>query len=77
MDWSEVADYLEGTCNSAHAAIARFDLECEVEEVEEAMLDQNLEICPFCHWWMECHELVNDEGDVVGCQQCREKEEED
>lgn len=74
IEWENVYRYLEGTCNSAHMAIEYFDLDCTIEDVEEAMLDMNLEQCPMCGWWTESCELVDDEGDVVGCDQCRKGE---
>jgi len=31
----------------------------------------NLGRCPGCGWWFEVGELVDDAGDLVGCQDCR------
>lgn len=72
----EIADYLTGTCNSIDQALDRLDLEFPVEDVEERLLDVNLERCPICDWWMDSAELVNEAGDVVGCDTCREYQEE-
>jgi len=66
-----VLSYLEGTCNSIEAAIERFDLDASVEEIESYTLDNNLECCPGCGWWMESHELIDEDDNVVGCDQCR------
>jgi len=76
IDWEKVADYLEGTCKPIESAIDKFNLNCEPDDVEEAMLDENLERCHYCDWWMESSELVDESGEVVGCDQCRSKYEE-
>ncbi|MCX6055169.1 MAG: hypothetical protein NTZ74_09700 [Chloroflexi bacterium] len=40
--------------------------------VESYLADCNLERGPGCEWWFEAGELVDDEGELVGCQDCRE-----
>lgn len=66
-----IGAYLEGTCNSIEAALEHFELDMEIENVEEALLDIGLE--RWWRWWrwMESHELVNEDLEVVGCDQCR------
>ena len=71
IDWAKVYTYLEGSCKMPHEAIEYFDLDCTTEDVEEAMLDLNLEQCPSCDYWVESSELVDDDGNVVPCEQCR------
>ena len=73
MNLTEVSDYLEGTCLSVDAAIEHFELNIDVEDLEDALLDVGLERCSGCGWWMESYELVDDDSEVVGCIQCREK----
>ena len=73
-------EYLEGTCNTVHSAIYHLGLKCDTETVEEAMLDQNLELCKGCGWWHESCELTpdptdeKDEDEFYGyCDQCRKE----
>lgn len=72
--WSQVYDYLIGTANTADGAIERFGLNCDIDDVEEAMEDRNLECCPTCGWWVETHELLDDDTDDVldTCSNCRD-----
>lgn len=69
--WDKIYNYLEGTCNSPAQAVDYFDLKCSPEEVEEKMLDMGIEICPGCGWWVESGELVDENGEVVFCENCR------
>ena len=73
----EIADTLNGTCNSIESVLERLALELDVSDVEDRLLDVNLERCPDCEWWCESWELVDDEGHVVGCDSCRPREEDD
>ena len=72
IDIQELAEYLTGTCNSLAAALDRFDSDMEIDEAEDALLDVSTERCPGCDWWMSSSELVDCNGDVVGCDQCRD-----
>jgi len=71
IDATDVADYALGTCNSEAEIAEHFDI--EEEDVIDLLLDANVERCPGCDWWHEAGELVNDDGELVGCDQCREK----
>ena len=70
---NELADHLLGTCKAVESALDYLDLEDEigVEDAEDQLLDLNVERCPFCDWWMYSWELIDDQGHVVGCDQCR------
>lgn len=71
--WNQVYDYLIGTAHTADGAIERFDLDCDIGDVEEAMEELNLECCPTCGWWVETHELIDDELEVLDtCSNCRD-----
>lgn len=61
-----VRAWLEGTCLGEDAAIERFDLDCDTDEVTDAMLDVNLERCKGCDWWMECC-MLDDDGYCNNC----------
>jgi hypothetical protein len=66
-----VAAHLEGTCAGVEAVIDRFELHVEPDALEDALLDVSLERCPGCGWWMASSALVDEEGSVVGCEECR------
>lgn len=64
---------LQGTCTEVYAALATMDLENVVdpEEAEDQLLDVSLERCKGCGWWFEPGELIDENNEVVGCDQCR------
>lgn len=73
----ELAGSLQGTCDSIQIAIERMNLDpddFEVDEVEAQVCEHGVERCEGCGWWHESGELVNEAGDVVGCDQCRPAE---
>jgi hypothetical protein len=43
----------------------------DVQDVLEALEELNLERCAVCDWWFEAGALIDDVGNVVGCEQCR------
>ncbi len=70
-DKKKLAGRLEGTCDSIGSALEELDLDYEVEEVEEALLDLNIELCRGCGWWMESCELEDDDDEICGyCHDC-------
>lgn len=69
--WDSVYEWLEGTCHSEHAVIEYFGWDGKPEDVIEAMLDRNLEMCPDCGWWTESGELTDENNDPAPCEQCR------
>lgn len=72
-----IAATIEGTCQSVASVLSSMDLDdVDPEEVESRLADFNLEECPGCGWWMEAGELINGDGDVVGCADCREADDE-
>ena len=54
----EVSAWLLGTCNSAEAAIVKFDLDVESDYLMSDLLDLNVEPCRGCGWWFESGELA-------------------
>jgi hypothetical protein len=71
---SEVAQYLEGTCQSTQDAIDRFALDVEDGILEQRLLDVSIEICVNCDWWHEVSDLEYIESENGGvCTQCREQ----
>lgn len=71
----EIAHALLGTCETG--VFQAEEYEVELQDIEEACLNQNVERCPVCDWWCESSELIDEEGNVVGCDQCRPEEIED
>lgn len=48
------------------------ELGIALEEIETVMLNHGYERCATCEMWVESHELLNEEGDVVGdCIACQ------
>lgn len=64
-------EYVEGTCIGIETALDLMDEEVSTEDALESLLDIGIELCDGCDHWMESGELVNDDGEVVGCSQCR------
>ena len=65
-------EYLEGTCADVMTGLEYLDIVADADDAEEAMEELNLERCPGCDWWMEASALIDDDGDAVGCDQCRD-----
>ncbi len=65
-----------GTCDSVEQVIARMDLEINTEELEEALSNANVEQCELCNWWFDAGDLLDDNSEVVGCEDCRPRSEE-
>jgi hypothetical protein len=68
----DIYSKLQGTCQSVEGLLEFLELDVDPEDVEIEMESMNLERCPFCGWWVESYELINDDCDIVGCEQCRE-----
>jgi len=69
-----LAENLAGTCDSIETGLEGLDLDArdfDVTNVEDALLDYNVEICPGCDWWCDSGELHDGEG----CDGCIEREE--
>ena len=70
--WIEIHAFLQGTANSAQAALDCFELDCDIEDVEESMAERNLEFCPTCGWWVDSYELLDDMDEPTEtCTNCR------
>ena len=76
-DLERVAAVLEGTCKNVEDVLEALGIEADPDDVEDQLLEISIERCPYCAWWMESCEMVNDDNEVVGCDQCREPEEDD
>lgn len=46
-------------------------IQLEEELIEDDLEEINIERCYLCGWWCESWELINSDGDVVGCHDCR------
>ena len=73
-DLERVADRLMGSCANVEDVLDELEIEADPDEVEAALSGVYVERCPGCAWWMESGELLNDDGDAVGCDQCRERQ---
>lgn len=70
-----IGDRLLGTCNTVRSIVGRMGVELpfgkDDADIESDLEGINIERCPYCLWWMESFELINDECEVVGCSDCR------
>lgn len=41
------------------------------DEVLEILLDEGVERCPECDWWVYSWELVDEDGNETACENCR------
>jgi hypothetical protein len=57
----------DAPCGLRFSAANSYNLEDDLCEFVER--------CQGCDWWMHPGELVDEEGEVVGCDQCRPKHE--
>ena len=77
----EIADSLSGTCDNIANVLERMDGNpdgYDVEEIDNALLDLQVERCRDCGWWFECCELTSDDDEECGkCSDCREEKIED
>lgn len=64
-DWAKIAQSTVGTADSEAAIADRHDV--NVDDVVERLLDFNVETCPGCGWWVESHELADNDT----CDGCR------
>src|SRR5262245_45587396 len=65
---------LEGTCDGIDRALESLGLnpvDYADDEVEDQLCGAGLELCPGCGWWFESGELIDDDNEVVGCEDCR------
>ena len=67
----KLADLLIGTPDSVEYALEELGLDVSADDAEDALADVNIERCPDCDWWCESGELIDEEGNLVGCQACR------
>ena len=73
----KLGDMLLGTCAYAEAVVDFHEMpNCGEEDLTIQLESINIERCPYCDWWFESGELINDDSDVVGCADCRNVEEE-
>ena len=74
---SRIAGHLLGTPASPEDAMIVLEIEIpagfQIDSLEADLADCNLERCPGCEWWFESGELVDDEGELVGCPECRDE----
>lgn len=70
-DINDLVDTVTGYADGFERARQRYKL--EVEELEELLLDENIQQCEGCNWYVEAGELVDEQGVVNLCESCREK----
>lgn len=71
MTDSELADLVTGYVNGFDRALQ--DAGLDHDQLEDKLLDLGIEKCPDCGWYVDSHELFDDEGDIDGhCCNCRD-----
>jgi hypothetical protein len=76
MTWTpeqkeQIAEYLFGTRELVHTACDQLGIP-EVEDMENLLLDENIECCRECGYWVESYELVMDDDDQMPvCLDCQ------
>ena len=75
-DIDRLAEHLTGTCREVPNALELLEIDASLEEAEEALEGRNLERCSGCDWWFDAGELIDDDGNVVGCYKCRPRSDE-
>lgn len=66
-----VAARLVNTAGTITAALEALDIDADPNDVEDALVDEGVEACEGCDWWFPSYELLDDESEVVGCDDCR------
>jgi hypothetical protein len=73
-----IAGHLLGTSASPENAMIALEIEMpegvQIDSLEADLADGNLERCPGCEWWFDAGELVDEDGELVGRQDCRDSE---
>lgn len=73
MSQEETADLIEtviGYANGFDRALSSSGL--SQSELEDLLLDENVEQCPDCEWWVDSSELFNNDDVIDGhCENCR------
>ena len=67
----KLGDYLLGTCKDVVTVLDYLDIDdIDPEDLECELEGINIERCS-CGWWFESCELIDGDGEVVGCLDCR------
>jgi len=69
----ELAAEAQGTLLSEAQLLERSGLVDIIteDEVLEILLDEGVERCPECDWWVYSWELVDEDGNETACENCR------
>jgi len=69
----DLAADAQGTLLSEAQLLERSGLGDDVgeDEVIEILLDEGVERCPECGWWVHSWELVDEDGNETVCENCR------
>lgn len=70
----EIAEYLEGTCNSIEQVLNAFGIKPTKviqEQLEEYLADEGPQRCSVCDWGCEFSELEENEQYELVCEDCR------
>jgi len=70
---AKIAGQIQGTCKSLVYYLDEHP-EIDMDDLEDALLDEGIEKCKGCGWWFEVCELcpLGDDDEPGYCDQCRE-----
>jgi hypothetical protein len=74
-DIEKICDTVVSYATGYESVIREFEI--EPEELEELLLDNDIEKCEGCDWFFHSYDLVDDDGELVGCRDCRPTEEDE
>lgn len=77
-----LANQLLGTCKSIESVLDQDDeldalRDCSIDDLEDMVISKNVERCDGCDWWFESGDLVDENNEPVGCEDCRKERSKD
>jgi hypothetical protein len=67
----DICDEVKGYVDGFDRVMQNHDI--SDEDLRELLLDNSVEECPCCGWFVDSYELVNDEGIIDSfCDNCRD-----
>lgn len=71
METEDIVELVTGYADGFFRALEKTKM--KTEDLRELLLDNNVEECPSCGWWVDSGELLYPETDEVDghCENCR------
>lgn len=69
----DIVDRVTGYVNGYDRVLQDEALDLDAGELDELLLDNNVEKCPQCEFYVDSHELLDSDGEIDGhCDNCRQ-----